>query len=138
VNNILDKLKGGDLRSIGKTEEVVQDILDNPALFSEVFEGMMSEDPVIRMRSADTIEKVSRKHAEYLQPFKGSLIKKVAKIEQKEVQWHVAQMFSYLKVNKSEKEEIIEILFRWTDYNNRSKIVIVNSMDTLAHLAKNR
>jgi hypothetical protein len=48
----------------------------------------------------------------------------------------VAQMFSYLKVNKSEKEEIIEILFRWTDYNNRSKIVIVNSMDTLANLAK--
>jgi len=93
---ILDKLKGGDLRSIGRSDEVAAEILDNPALFGEVFEGMLQDDPVLRMRSAEAIEKASSRLPEYLQPFKTRLIKEVSKIRQKEVRWHVAQMFSYL------------------------------------------
>lgn len=90
IMNLLLKLKSGDLRSIGKADEVVQDILNDPSLFKEVFEGMLNKDPVIRMRSADAIEKVSVKHPEYLQPFKSKLINHVSKIEQQEVRWHVA------------------------------------------------
>ena len=41
MSNILKKLEGGDLRSIGRVNEVVHDILRNPLLFAEVFEGMM-------------------------------------------------------------------------------------------------
>jgi len=52
MGRILQKLKGGDLRSIGRAEEVVQDILNNPVLFAEVFEGMLDDDPLVRMRSA--------------------------------------------------------------------------------------
>jgi hypothetical protein len=33
-----------------------KEILENPSLFGELFEGMQSVDPVIRMRSADVIE----------------------------------------------------------------------------------
>ncbi|MCS5422239.1 MULTISPECIES: hypothetical protein [Psychrilyobacter] len=51
MSQILKKLKGGDLRSIGRSNEVVQEILDKPSLFKEVFEGMLSSDPIIRMRS---------------------------------------------------------------------------------------
>ena len=50
MSQILQKLKGGDLRSIGRADEVVQDILENPALFGEVFEGMFNDDPRVRMR----------------------------------------------------------------------------------------
>jgi len=96
MGGILQKLKGKDLRSIGRAEEVVYDILNNPALFAEVFEGILDDDPIVRMRSADALEKVSSKHPEYLQPFKNRLIYEVSQIEQQEVRWHVAQMFSYL------------------------------------------
>lgn len=82
MHEILAKLKGGDLRSIGGADEVVRDILKNPKLFGEVFEGMLSDDPLIRMRSADALEKVSSKHPEYLQPFKDVLINEVSKVEQ--------------------------------------------------------
>ncbi len=85
---ILQKLKGGDLRSIGRAEEVVQDILNNPVLFAEVFEGMLDDDPLVRMRSADALEKVSSKHPEYLQPFKNRFISKVSQVRQQEVRWH--------------------------------------------------
>lgn len=136
MSKILEKLKGGDLRSIGRSEEVVQDILKNPALFGAVFEGMLDNDPIVRMRSADALEKVSSKHPEYLQPFKTRLIDEVAKIEQKEVRWHVTQMFSYLEVDKEERDKIIEILFSYIDGPGKSKIVKTFSMQTLADLAE--
>jgi len=134
MSKILQKLKGGDLRSIGKADEVVQDILKNPLLFKEVFEGMVDDDPVIRMRSADAIEKVSAKHPEYLQPFKNRLINEASKIQQQEVRWHVAQMFSYIKISNKERNKIMEILLSYID-KDKSKIVKTFSMQTLADYA---
>ncbi|MCW4033467.1 MAG: hypothetical protein NWF08_08790 [Candidatus Bathyarchaeota archaeon] len=58
MDQILKKLKGGDLRSIGKADEVVEDIIKNPRLFGEIFKGMLDDDPIVRMRSADALEKV--------------------------------------------------------------------------------
>lgn len=132
---MLQKLRGDDLRSIGKADEVVQDILNDPSLFKEVFEGMLNKDPVIRMRSADAIEKVSVKHPEYLQPFKSKLINHVSKIEQQEVRWHVAQMFSYIETSKIERNKIIKILLSYI-VTDESKIVKTFSMQTLADFAE--
>jgi hypothetical protein len=50
----------------------------HPSLFKDVFEGMLNDNPLIRMRSADVIEKVSQKHPKYLQPFKHRLINEVS------------------------------------------------------------
>ena len=136
MSQILDKLKGGDLRSIGRAEEVVEDTLENPALFAEVFEGMLNDNPQVRMRSADVLEKVSSKHPEYLQPFKNRLVSELSQVRQQEVRWHVAQMFSYLHIDKAERDEIARILLSYLDTDN-SKIVKVCSMQSLANLAEN-
>ena len=53
MERILDKLSGGDRRSIGRVDEVVADVLRDPSLFERVFDGMLSDDPIIRMRAAD-------------------------------------------------------------------------------------
>ncbi len=135
MSEILQKLRGGDLRSIGRAEEVVQDILRSPSLFGEVFDGMLNDDPLIRMRSADALEKVSSKHPEYLKPYKTRLISEVSKIKQQEVRWHVAQMFSLLEINDRERDRIIKILLSYID-TSESKIVKTFSMQTLADFAK--
>ncbi|MHC4527566.1 MAG: hypothetical protein ACYS29_06805 [Planctomycetota bacterium] len=135
VSGILEKLSGGDRRSIGRAAEVVADMLGSPSLFAEVFEGMLDEDPLIRMRSADVIEKVSARHPEYLGPFKSRLIGEVSKIEQQEVRWHVAQMFSYIETNKKERDVIVRILLSYIE-NDESKIVKTFSMQTLADFAQ--
>lgn len=129
------KLKGGDLRSIGKANEVAETVIKNPSLFPEVFEGILDNDPLIRMRAADALEKVSSKHPEYLQPFKTRLIQEVSKVDQQEVQWHAAQMFGYIDLTQDERDEIIEILFRWLE-ESKSNIVKVCSMQTLAEFAE--
>jgi len=135
MKKIIKKLKGEDLRSIGKVQEVVLEILENPSLFDEVFRGIVYNDPVVRMRASDAIEKVSRLHPEYLAPYKYELIKELSRIEQQEVRWHVAQMFSYLELEEVERKEIIELLASWLD-SEKSKIVKVNSMQTLASFAE--
>ncbi len=63
---ILGKLRGGDRRSIGKSNEVVATVLKEPGLFDALFSGLFADDPLIRMRSADAAEKVTAVHPEYL------------------------------------------------------------------------
>ena len=132
--DILKKLAGGDRRSIGRVSEVVADVLSDPTLFETVFYGMLDDNPVIRMRSADAVEKITTRRPEYLQPYKTKLIQRVEKIEQQEVRWHVAQMAPRLKLSQEERTVVVEILL---DYlNDQSKIVKTFSMQALADLAE--
>ncbi len=134
MNAILKKLAGADRRSIGKSNEVIAEVLANPQLFGIVFEGMLADDPVLRMRCADAIEKITVAHPEYLQPYKRKLIQQVAKIEQQEVRWHAAQLFSRLKVTPKERRDVVEILRNYL--NDKSRIVKTFSMQALANIAE--
>jgi hypothetical protein len=134
MSDILEKLKGGDRRSIGRANEVVDDVLRDPKLFDAVFRGMLSDDPVVRMRAADAVEKITAKHPAYLDPHKAVIIDQVSAVEQQEVRWHVAQMVPRLTLNEEERQKIVEILSGYLD--DESKIVQVNAMQALADLAK--
>lgn len=134
MNAVLDKLAGRDRRSIGRSNEVVADVLRNPTLFNEVFNGMLADDPVIRMRSADATEKITAKHPEYLRGYKRKLIYNVASIEQQEVRWHVAQMVPRLALTEQESKAVVETLMNYL--LDRSSIVRTFAMQALADLAE--
>jgi hypothetical protein len=133
MDSVLEKLAGGDRRSIGKSEEVVAEVLAAPSLFGALFEGMLADDPVIRMRAADAIEKMTVRHPEYLVPYKKRLIREVAHIDQQEVRWHVCQLVPRLKLTRAERRAVVNIL---TGYlNDSSRIVKTFAMQALADLA---
>jgi hypothetical protein len=134
LHGVLQKLAGGDRRSIGRVSEVVAEVLNDPYLFEVVFNGMLNDDPIIRMRSADAVEKITQEHPEYLQPYKEKLIQQVAKSDQQEVRWHVAQMFPRLELSKEEQAVVVEILLDYLD--DKSKIVKTSSMQALADFAE--
>jgi hypothetical protein len=134
MHSILQKLAGGDRRSIGRSNEVVADVLANPALFGPVFAGLQCEDAVIRMRSADAVEKITAKHPEYLEPVKALLIGPLARLGQKEVRWHIAQMLSRVQWTDSERPQVLDLLFEYL--NDDSSIVKTFAMQTLADLAR--
>lgn len=134
MNQILDKLRGTDRRSIGRSNEVVREILENPSLFESVFDGLLSDEPVIRMRCADAVEKITTQRPEYLEPFKKRLIDDVASINQLEVRWHVAQLFSRLKLTPGERLKVVTILSYYLQ--DQSKIVKTFSMQALADIAE--
>ncbi len=131
---ILNKLQGGDLRSIGRSNEVVSDILADSTLFDVAFDGMCNADPVIRMRAADAIEKVTRIKPALLVPFKKRLIAEVSQIQQQEVQWHLAQIFSRLDLEDEELGCVVKLLRHWIE-SSKSNIVKVNSLQCLCEIA---
>jgi hypothetical protein len=134
MHPLLQQLQGGDLRSIGRADQVVADVLENPLLFRVVFEGMFVDDALIRMRCADAVEKITAHHPEYLYPYKTRLISQVVQVEQKEVRWHVVQMMPRLELDREERNRIVEILIAYLD--DASKIVKTSAMQALADLAQ--
>jgi len=134
MTDILEKLEGGDRRSIGRANEVVEDVLRDPTLFGAVFKGILSDDPLIRMRAADAAEKITAQHSELLEPHKVVLIDRVAAIDQQEVRWHVAQMVPRLALSEEERRLVAKILLGYLE--DKSRIVQVNAMQALVDLAQ--
>ncbi len=119
MHPILEKLKGGDRRSIGRANEVVRQVLRTPALLGELFKGMRSGDPLVRMRAADAAEKVTAQRPDLLQPFKRSLLHAIANIDQQEVRWHVAQMIPRLHLTPTERVRAAGVLFAYLSLKSR-------------------
>ncbi len=134
MTDILKKLEGGDRRSIGQVAKVVDEVSGQPALFETVFKAMLVDDPIVRMRAADAVEKITANQPHYLQPYKDMLINQVAKVNQQEVRWHVAQILPRLSLNRRERETVVEILFGYLQ--DKSKIVKTFSWQALADLAQ--
>lgn len=134
MHDLLKKLAGGDRRSIGRANDVVAEVLNDPSIFQVVFNGMLAKDPVIRMRAADAVEKITADHPELLQPYKQKLIREVARVEQQEVRWHVAQLISRLELNDRELRTVVEILLGYL--SDKSSIVRTSVMQALADLAE--
>jgi hypothetical protein len=102
MNQILLMLLGGDRRSIGRANEVVQIILQQPEKFDDLFQGFYELDPIIKMRTADAIEKITAEKPDLLIPYKQRIIDLVDKINQIEVQWHFAQIIPRLPLSEIE------------------------------------
>lgn len=133
MNEIINKLKEGDLRSIGNVPEVVDMVLANPELFKTVLQGMLHPDPGVRMRSSDAVEKISRSNPEYLQPHKAFLLNDVIGQTQQEVRWHLAQVVPRLELTDLERTQAAKALFAFLD--DPSKIVQTNALQALVELA---
>lgn len=117
----------------GRADEVVGDVLDDPGLFEVVFRGMTHDDPLIRMRAVDVVEKVTCQQSELLEPFRGELLELAEQATQQEVRWHVALMLPRVALNARERRKTYAILLRYLDDN--SGIVRTNAMQALADLA---
>ena len=133
MHPILKKLSGGNRRSIGYSNEIVAEVLAHPAQFRHVFGGLSSEDPVVRMRAADAVEKITAQRPELLQPYKRKLPEVAGSSDQQEVRWHVALMIPRLELTARERAVAVDILFGYLC--DRSRIVKRFAMQGLAALA---
>jgi HEAT repeat protein len=133
MNSILNKLAGGDRRSIGRSNEVAAEVLAHPALFLELFVGLSNDDQVIRMRAADAIEKITAQRPELLQPFKRKLLAIAGSSDQQEIRWHAALMLPRLALSRKERAVALDIVF---DYlRDKSSIVKTFAMQAIWDLA---
>ena len=134
INSILELLAGGDRRSIGRSDEVVQLVLQQPGKFAELFQGFYIDDPVIRMRTADAIEKITAVNPQLLFPYKQAILDMVDQISQIEVQWHLTQIIPRLPLDQKEIGKSYSSIEKYLE--SSSAIVRAFSLQCLFDLSK--
>jgi hypothetical protein len=130
---LLDKLRGGDRRSIGQSDEVAALVLRRPTQFAQLMQGLWHPDPLIRMRAADAAEKVSWHRPDLLQPFKAKLLRILDEATQQELRWHLAQIIPRLHLLKKERLRTASVFRLYL--SDPSSIVKTSAMQALADLA---
>jgi HEAT repeat protein len=96
MNELLQYLAGGDLRSDGNANEVARIVLDNPDLICELLDGLNEPNDVVRGRTADALEKVSRDRPEYLLGKLSQLMQMARHDPVPMVRWHAAMILTNL------------------------------------------
>lgn len=131
--NILGYLRGGDRRSIGRSNQAAALAAKNPEIFEQLIEALWHADPVVRMRAADAAEKASLQQVELLNAFKLELLGLLAETEQQELRWHLAQMVPRLRLTREERHRAASELRRYLQ--DKSSIVRTFAMQALAELS---
>lgn len=75
---LIASLAGGDRRSIGAVHSVVAQTLRDPSLVQDLVAALRSPDPVVPMRAADALEKISRHHSDWLIKYRARLLQAAA------------------------------------------------------------
>jgi len=136
LNDLQKYLKGGDLRSISNVNQLIS-LIKNQQDFDDLFSQMYSDDRLIIMRAADAIEKVTINTPSFLTKHKSELLHFLDKAHDKEFKWHLVLLTSRLKLTNDEFTLVWSRLKEWVLDKNESKIVRVNSLQTLYDLTQN-
>lgn len=134
MKNFEKLLSGGDLRSIGNSNAIAAEI-KNQAEFDELFRYLFHEDRLVKMRAADALEKISAAHPGYLAGHKKELFKLLNTEAGIELQWHLAQLITRVDLAAKETEIVWAKLSEWVMNKNQSRIVRVNSLQSLYDLS---
>jgi HEAT repeat protein len=115
MNPILEWLSGGDLRSDGMADEVAAVVLKTPQLFEEIYAGLDQTHDVIRARTADTLEKISRAKPELLKDHLPQLVLLAKEDPVAMVRMHLAMIFGHLSIYEELVEDLISTLLHMLD-----------------------
>jgi hypothetical protein len=135
MNNFEELLQGEDLRSLGESNKIISLVTDQNT-FDELFKYLYSDRRNIKMKIIDVIEKITLKENIYLQKHKNEIINFAFNAQDIEFKWHIAQIAGRLKYTKKETENVFNKLMEWVLNKNESKIVRVNSIQSLYELTK--
>ena len=132
----IEELKGGDLRSLGKSNQIAKQVNDQEA-FNDLFDCIFHPDRVVAMRSIDAVEKITIDHPEYLQAHKLKLLALLDQDSPKEFKWHLPLLIVRLSLSSSETGKVWEKLSQWALDKTESRIVRVHSIQGMFDLLKN-
>lgn len=109
-NHLFGMLTGGDLRSDGMANEVVEIVLTNDALFDDLYLGLRDSDDVVRGRAADALEKIGRSRPELLLQHLPELLHLAKSDKVAMVRWHIAMILGYFVIYPDLVGEISAVL----------------------------
>jgi hypothetical protein len=132
MQHIVKLLSEGDPASLKKVIVAAQ---RDPALFATVISAISSDNPLVRRRAAETVEKISQKRPAYLHPYKELLIQGVTSGCEQALRQSFILMLPRLPLDEQERSALFEILR--TTLLDTSDLLKVASLQTLVALAEN-
>lgn len=126
-------LLGKDLRTIRKNNVIIE-LVEDQQSFDELFSLVFHHERTLVMRAADAVEKITRKHPDYLIAHKNQLLALLQSSDHKELKWHLAQLITRTRLSIEELDTVWNSLKYWVLNPNESKIVRVNALQGLYDL----
>ena len=133
ATSLLDKLRKGDRRSIGRADAVAREVLRRPNRLPELLAGLRHADPLIRMRAGDALEKVSRQEPRWFWPVRCELLDLAGTTKEQEARWHLAQTLPRLGFRGTQRAALVSVLRHYL--KDPSTIVRVSALQALWELA---
>lgn len=129
-------LTGGHPNSLGRTPEVVEQVLGDAARLPELFDCYESADDVVRLRTANALKRIARARPDWLLPYLDQLLGRISKIDQASRQWTLATIFQLLEsgMNPAQKIRATDIMKVNLEHHH-DWIVLNTTMETLASWA---
>ena len=112
MNTLLERFTGGDLRSDGLANEVADLVVADTNLLPQLLDGLKEPDPLIRARTADALEKVSRVCPKLIIDKLPPLTRLALTDEVPMVRWHIAMIFANLELDEDSSTWVIDILIQ--------------------------
>jgi len=127
---------GGKSNSLGRAGEVVASVLDDTSRVEELYQCMFHEDAWVRMRAADSFEKICRERSDIILPYIDRIQAELASSQQPSIQWHIAQLYEQLPLSGDQKHRAIDWLGKLLSSTDVDWIVAANTMRALARFTK--
>lgn len=124
---------GRDRRSLGRAGLVIALVAADASRFDELFACLGDSDPLVRVRAADAVEKVTRTSPELLKRHKRWLLEALPEDGESQVRRHAVQMLPRLDLDPAEHGQAVAALMRRLD--DSSRFVQTAALDSLARLA---
>ncbi|WP_114521050.1 hypothetical protein [Altererythrobacter sp. ZODW24] len=130
-------LMGGHPNSLGRTVEVVDHVLAEPARLEELFVCYSSEDDVVRLRVSSAMKRVEVARHDLLLPYIDRFIDQIGQLDQPSAQWTLAILFEKLRPDMTASQESSSLaLLKRNLAENDDWIVLNTTMDVLARWSK--
>lgn len=124
---------GGHTNSLGRLNEVLNQVRSKPSKMSELFACIDSEDAWVRMRAIDAFEKLVKNDPKLAKPYTEALINELTEKDQPSIQWHLAQLYAEIELDQLQRAKAIHWLKSRVSTTGVDWIVSVNVMKTLLH-----
>ena len=130
-------LTGGHPNSLGRTIEVVDIVLADPARFDELYLCYRSAGEVVRLRVSNAMRRVEAVRHDLLVPYIDRFIEEIGALEQPSAQWTLAKLFEALEADMTPAQRsAAEAIMRRNLAEHDDWIVRNNTMDALFNWSK--
>ena len=117
--NFEDTLTGGHPNSLGKTIEIVDEVLDKPNKIDDLFNCYQSKNETVRLRTSSAFKRIFREKPILFENWKKRFIEYVAYINQPSAKWTTIQLLD-------EKEKIQSSNICLEYLRNENDWIVVN------------